>query len=224
MDWRKAWKKTWYFIWESDSVMSWIVNIILAFVLIKFLVYPGLGLVMDTSHPIVAVVSGSMEHKAVHPCKISSSSGCIKKDSEYYQICGKRFDKKQENGFDFFWENCGDWYEKNTDISKTDFSKFRFKNGFNTGDIMVLKGVEASDIVVGDTIVYISRGASYPIIHRVIDIEEKNRGYMFTTKGDHNSDGDASIDDSKIIGKAVSRVPLLGWIKIGAVKLWRVFV
>src|SRR3989338_8734422 len=55
-------KKTWWFIWEDDSIWSWIVNIILAFVLIKFIVYPGLGLLLGTHYPIVAVVSSSMEH------------------------------------------------------------------------------------------------------------------------------------------------------------------
>ena len=59
---RKILKKTWYFIWEDNSVWSWIVNIILAFVLIKFIVYPGLGFLLSTSHPVVAVVSSSMEH------------------------------------------------------------------------------------------------------------------------------------------------------------------
>jgi len=57
-----TWKKAWYFIWEDDSWASWFVNIILAFVIIKFLVYPGLGWALSTSHPIVAVVSSSMEH------------------------------------------------------------------------------------------------------------------------------------------------------------------
>lgn len=41
---------------------SWVVNIILAFVLVKFIIYPGLGLLLGTSLPVVAVVSGSMEH------------------------------------------------------------------------------------------------------------------------------------------------------------------
>ena len=61
-DWRKILKRVWYFIWEEDSIWSWLVNIILAFVLIKYVVYPGLGFLLGTSHPIVAVVSGSMEH------------------------------------------------------------------------------------------------------------------------------------------------------------------
>ena len=59
---KKRLKKIWYFIWEDNSIWSWIVNIILAFVLIKFIVYPGLGFLLSTSHPVVAVVSESMEH------------------------------------------------------------------------------------------------------------------------------------------------------------------
>ena len=34
-----TWKKIWWFIWEDDSWASWFVNVILAFVIIKFLVY-----------------------------------------------------------------------------------------------------------------------------------------------------------------------------------------
>ncbi len=59
---KKILKKTWHFIWEEDSVWSWLVNIALAFVLIKFIVYPFLGLILGTSYPVVAVVSSSMEH------------------------------------------------------------------------------------------------------------------------------------------------------------------
>src|SRR3972149_5877636 len=54
--------KVWYFLWEDDSIWSWIVNIVLAFIIIKFMIYPGLGLMFGTEFPIVAVISGSMEH------------------------------------------------------------------------------------------------------------------------------------------------------------------
>ena len=57
---KTKWSKFWYFIWEDDSVWSWIVNIGLAFLLIKFIVYPGLGLILATDFPVVAVVSGSI--------------------------------------------------------------------------------------------------------------------------------------------------------------------
>jgi len=56
-------KRVWNFIWEDDSLISWVVNVILAFLIVKFLIFPGLGLVLDTSHPVVAVVSESMDHR-----------------------------------------------------------------------------------------------------------------------------------------------------------------
>ena len=55
-------KRLWNFIWKEDSLLSWVVNIILAFVIVKFIIYPGLGFILGTSYPVVAVVSGSMEH------------------------------------------------------------------------------------------------------------------------------------------------------------------
>ena len=55
-------KKAWNFFWNEDSVSSWIANIIVAFIVIRFIVYPVLGAALGTSFPIVAVVSESMEH------------------------------------------------------------------------------------------------------------------------------------------------------------------
>lgn len=56
-------KRLWKFMWNDNSIWSWIFNAALAFVLIKFLVYPGLGLLLQTDHPVVAVVSDSMKYK-----------------------------------------------------------------------------------------------------------------------------------------------------------------
>ena len=58
-------RQFWHVVWEEDTVLSWLLNIALAFILMKFVIYPGLGLVLSTSHPVVAVVSGSMEHDGV---------------------------------------------------------------------------------------------------------------------------------------------------------------
>ena len=51
-------EKIWKFLWKDDSVWSWIVSIILAFLIVKFAIYPFLGLILGTGFPIVAVVSG----------------------------------------------------------------------------------------------------------------------------------------------------------------------
>ncbi|MBT3262483.1 signal peptidase I [Candidatus Woesearchaeota archaeon] len=61
----KSLKKFWHFVWYDDSLASWIVNLLLAFVLVKFVIYPLVGLFLSTSFPIVAVVSGSMEHEGL---------------------------------------------------------------------------------------------------------------------------------------------------------------
>ncbi len=59
---KRAAKRVWKFVWNDNSVWSWIFNAALAFVIIKFLVYPGLGLVLQTESPVVAVISDSMRH------------------------------------------------------------------------------------------------------------------------------------------------------------------
>ncbi|MBU0628221.1 MAG: signal peptidase I [Nanoarchaeota archaeon] len=193
---KSALKKTWWFIWEDDSIWSWIVNIILAFVLIKFIVYPGLGLLFSTSYPIVAVVSGSMEH---------------------------------DGSFNNWWSSQQSWYVSRN-ITQEEFSDFRFKNGFNKGDIMILYGKKPKDIQIGDVVVFRSARPD-PIIHRVVKEWELNGKYYFQTKGDHNSDSitsvgldETNIPEDNLLGKAVVRVPLLGYIKIWFVEIIQLVV
>ena len=188
---KKLLKKTWYFIWEDNSIWSWIVNIILAFVLIKFIVYPGLGFLLTTSHPVVAVVSSSMEHGM---------------------------------GFDGWWEKNKKWYLEN-EVNEELFGQFPLKNGFNKGDIMVLVGRDAEKIMVGDVIVFMSNKKD-PVIHRVIKKTQNNDMVYFQTKGDNNKDSiktnqldETNISKDRIIGRAVLRISLLGYIKIGFVEL-----
>ena len=196
---KTAWGKFWYFIWEDDSVWSWLVNIVLAFILIKFVVYPGLGFLLATSHPIVAVVSGSMHH---------------------------------DSSFDEWWSQAGVWYVEN-DISKDNFMEFSLKNGFNKGDIMILKGLKPKDIKVGDVIVFQSKRPD-PIIHRVVKKRQEGDAYYFQTKGDNYQTNPTSIktyflDETRIssdniIGVAKVRVPKLGWVKIAFVELIKLVV
>ena len=190
---KKVMKKLWWFLWKDDSALSWIVNIILAFVLVKFLIYPGIGFLLGTTHPVVAVVSGSMEH---------------------------------EGNFDSWWESQGDWYLARG-IAKENFSQYRFKNGFNKGDIMFLKGSSLNDIGVGDVIVF-DGNLKDPIIHRVVRKYAENDAYFLQTKGDHNRDSNIGLKEDKIgeervIGKAFFRIPFLGWVKILAVEFIQLF-
>nr|MCK4930118.1 signal peptidase I [Nanoarchaeota archaeon] len=185
--------KIWYFIWHDNSVASWIVNIVLAYLIIKFIVYPGLGLVFGTNFPIVAVVSNSMEHHMP---------------------------------LDEWWAKNEDYYLA-LNITRYDFEEYPFKNGFNRGDIMFLIGKKPEDINIGDVIVFKSK-KPYPIIHRVIKKDDKNM-WVFQTKGDNNKAQirDSELDETQvleeqILGKAVFRVPWLGYVKIWFVDLMKI--
>ncbi|HII65640.1 TPA: signal peptidase I [Candidatus Woesearchaeota archaeon] len=192
MGFKRRAKRVWKFIWEDDSVWSWVVNIVLAFVLIKFVVYPGLGFALGTSHPVVAVISESMEHN---------------------------------EPFDDWWSNGGQWY-RDHGISKEEFSQFILRNGFNKGDIIVLRG--AKDAEVGDIIVFQS-GRPDPIIHRVVKMGATGNGKVYQTKGDNRRTNqqqirnalldETNIPENEVIGKALFKVPFLGYIKIWAVEL-----
>jgi len=216
---KKALKKIWWFIWESDSIWSWIVNIILAFLIIKFIIYPGLGFMLGTTHPVVAVVSSSMEHNAVPICSASMDGKCLVYEKGKYEICGVEINRKGFLSLDEYYSVCGDWYLDTVNITRAEFGEFKFKNGFNKGDIMVL--VKPKNVRIGDVIVFNVNHRADPIIHRVVGIT----GEGFMTKGDHNSkpwDFEYIVPKETVIGKAAVRVQFLGWIKIGFMNLLRI--
>ena len=77
------------------------------------------------------------------------------------------------------------------------------------GDMIVVYGEK--NVEVGDIIVFDVPDRTYPIIHRVYSITDQ--GIM--TKGDHNRSVDPWItQQSSLHGKAILKVPLLGWVKI----------
>jgi signal peptidase I len=223
---KSLWQKIWYFIWEDDSALSWIVNIVIAFVLIKFVIYPGLGFVMGTTHPVVAVVSGSMEHRTVPGCIEYTRDGynrCLEYSQSSYKICDKSYPEKQTVTPDFFWDACGDFYQ-NYGIAQEDFADFPFSRGFNTGDIIVLIGSKPENVEVGDVIVFAANQPD-PIIHRVIFTWTEDGKTHYTTKGDHNPTTlsfEKEISEDRLIGKAVFRIPWLGYIKIWFVEFLRI--
>ena len=187
---KSTWGRIWYFIWKDDSVWSWIVNIILAFLLIKFIVYPGLGFVLGTDYPVVAVVSGSMEHDGSFDDWWNSDNCC--KD----RICAQS--KTQEMMYSDY------------EIAKADFMNLQ----------------SGKKVRVGDVIVFTVPAQSDPIIHRVVKVSEADGEYYYSTKGDHNcgsSPFEQNIQQSRVLGKALQRVPFLGWIKIIFVEIISIF-
>lgn len=194
-------KKTWYFLWHDDSIASWLVNFAVAFILIKYLVYPVLGMIFSTTFPIVAVVSSSMEHPQGFDEWWHSTAYCGQAGCTTSCQCSQQ-----------------DWYLR-YNISRIDFEEYPFSQGFNRGDIMVLFGIEPENVELGDVIVF-QAGKRYPIIHRVVRIRQEEKIY-FETKGDNNQNyisneqlNEKAVSESQLLGRAVLRIPWLGYIKI----------
>ncbi len=192
--------KIWYFIWDDDSILSWFVSVILAFIIIRFIFYPGIGLLTGTSLPVVAVISSSMTHVNGDDW-MNNSAYCPR-------ICTQE-----------------EWYAS-VNISKEDFTKFDFNNGFNKGDIIFVRGVSPESVKVGDVIIFQS-GKAYPIIHRVVKVFEFENKIYFETKGDNNPGSivDTELDErfvseDALLGKGYGRLPYFGYIKIFASELY----
>lgn len=190
-------KRLYNFIFHDNSTLSWIVNVVLAFIIVKFILYPLLGIILSTSYPLVAVISSSMDHDILLENGVSS-------------VCGSTYPEAKNLNLDEYWKICGDYYEKNFKITKQQFRLFSLSNGLKKGDIVILYG--ADEVEIGDIVVYPNPKFRYPIIHRVVG---KN-GEKLITKGDHNSREDP-VEVTEILGKAVFKIPKLGYIKIIAV-------
>ena len=77
------------------------------------------------------------------------------------------------------------------------------------GDIAISLEVPAREVQVGDVVRY--RQGSVFILHRVVEIDRDGGRYFFTTRGDNNNALDAPVDESRLEGKVVARVPKVGW-------------
>jgi signal peptidase I len=93
----------------------------------------------------------------------------------------------------------------------------------NKGDLVIVKGTEVENIVVGDIIVYHNPLQGVAVVHRVVDIKEENGERIFYTKGDNNitnrlTDQEAGIappiTGHYIKGRVVLTIPKLGWFRV----------
>ncbi len=86
----------------------------------------------------------------------------------------------------------------------------------HTGDLLIIQHREASDIKVGDIVVYTSDWhPESPVVHRVIEIINNSGTLEFITKGDANPVSDPgfrTIED--IIGVVVFRIPYIGYVSL----------
>ncbi len=214
-------KKAWKWIWQSDSILSWVVALAVIYIIVKFIFFPGLSLILGSSLPLAGVESSSMEHQIV------------KDNYGVLSLCNNVYNSQNKKSLNFseYWENCGDWYEQRN-ISKQTFSTFPLKNGFSKGDVIIVWGRFKPKL--GEIIIFKPNPdstAPRPIIHRIVNINENG---IIQTKGDHNKKqltkdnniyktDETNIKQEQIIGKAVIRIPFLGYPKIWAIEIINAF-
>lgn len=84
----------------------------------------------------------------------------------------------------------------------------------SVGSIVYVKEVDAVELQAGDIISY-SVGEEAVVTHRIESVDREQS--QFTTKGDANDVADGSpVDFSRVIGRVIYHIPLLGYITIYA--------
>jgi signal peptidase I len=208
MDFRKIkdkakayWKRFWYIVWEDNSLFGWIVSLLVALLIIKLIFFPAVSFVLGTSLPLVVVESNSMHHPG----------------NFIFNFFG------QDSLVELWWQQRGEWYE-DRGIDFEDTKDWTLANGLEIGDVVL--AIRPKNLEVGDIIIF-EANHRYPLIHRIINISEVNGRTVYSTKGDNNIaqlSSEVRIPEEVIIGKAVFRVPLVGWIKLIFVKFLEIFV
>ena len=184
---KKGFDKFWFLLWKDDSFKGWLFSVIFLVVFIVFIFFPFLRLVTGTVLPLAIVESCSMYH-----------------------------DGNMLSDFDAWWQRHDSKYD-NLNIDQNDFNDFRFRNGFNKGDILFIIKAKPEKLERGDIIIF-NADKKNPIIHRIIDIRQDNGNYVFSTIGDNNPGQlsfEQNIREGELVGKAVFKlVPYVGWVKL----------
>jgi len=82
----------------------------------------------------------------------------------------------------------------------------------HVNDLIVIRGVKISDVKIGDIIVFKSPiNPDMYIVHRVVNIVNKNGQLLLKTKGDNNPLPDPwLIGEENLIGEVVLIIPYIG--------------
>lgn len=203
-------KQFWNWLWNSDSILSFAILLVLIFIVIKLILFPSISFIFGTSLPLAIVESSSMDHNA------------LQQSNSNYEICGENFQTKTFLDKEKYWQTCGKWYEERN-ITKEQFSSFKFSKGFRKGDIIIIFGTKKEDIEIGDVLIFQSKQPT-PIIHRVISLSplqtkgDHNNGQIAPSQLDNRGIDETNIKENQIIGVAKGKIPYVGWVKIYALE------
>jgi signal peptidase I len=179
-------KKIWNFLWHDDSPLSFAANIIIAIILIQFVIYPVMGLALGTEYPVVAIVSGSMQHNG-----IPLDDWWEVKQMEYapYGILISDFREFRFSG----------------GLNKGDIVFLTRPSNLKVGDVIVFRANQAEPII--HRIIAIDNSGTVPLYTTKGDANP-------IPMNDHKV-SEVNIVPERIIGKASLRIPYVGYVKIG---------
>ena len=139
---KKTAKNFWSFL-EKDSWPSFVITLLLAFIIIKFIFFPGLSLITGTSLPLVIVESCSMYH--------------------YENGFDKILESPVYDNYDISLENTEDWIFQNG-FSKGDVIFVVEAKNIKVGDVIIFNGGAQHPLIhrvveIGDN--YATKGDNY---------------------------------------------------------------
>jgi signal peptidase I len=183
----KEWfKKAWKFIWHDDSPLSFLANIVIAIILIQFVIYPVLGMALGTKYPVVAIVSGSMEHKGAS-------------FDEWFEI------KQMEySPFKITYADFNEFKFKNG-LNKGDIVFLSRPKNLEVGDTIVFVANQREPII--HRIVAIDYDDENPLY--------TTKGDANALPISDEKVNEVNITQERVIGKASFRIPYVGYVKIG---------
>lgn len=132
--------KVWHFLWHVDSWKSFLADAILIILIGKFLLYPAVGVVMGNDYPIVAVVSGSMDHHGMDFDEWWAQNGAWYEQNGISKVEFEQFYLK--NGFE-----------------KGDMLFIRSSDNLKVGDTIVYNVPDRSDPII-HRMIYLSDDGS----------------------------------------------------------------
>jgi len=194
MTFKETLKKIWDFLWHSNSIWSLIVDVLLIFLIVKFLLLPGVGWILGTSLPLVIVESGSMTHEGDF--------------NQWWQLHGDWYEQRNISKDIVYSWNFNDGMEKG-DIILVQGNKNR---DYKIGDVIIFKVPENSVPIIHRVV---------GIHQEQLSIGEYT---FYETKGDHNDGQhpyETRIPPQYVLGKSILRIPYLGWIKLFFVELFK---
>lgn len=106
-------------------------------------------------------------------------------------------------------------------VRPTLISGISMEPAIKPGDIVITREVTASEIKLGDVVLF-SDGAR-SILHRVVEIQIEDGDSVFFTQGDNVAKRDEPWQAHQLKGKLVMVIPKLGWVSFGMKMLFSRF-